>query len=133
MKTVQSKQQEFGTQSDVQWHPVQLPNIQDQSVKPGTKSKSRREGVIVVSTPRKGDVEVLKYLQEPRSTSELMRESKVRDRTKFRKRRIAPLLKAGWIEMTIPSTPHSSNQRYVLTERGLMALGKRALERRGTK
>ncbi len=46
------------------------------------------------------------------------------DRTKFRNQILAPLLAAGWVEMTIPDKPRSSKQKYRTTELGLKILRK---------
>ena len=49
-----------------------------------------------------------------------------RDRTKFRHQVMNPLLDAGWLEMTTPDKPTSSQQKYRLTAAGrnvLAALG----------
>ncbi len=46
------------------------------------------------------------------------------DRTKFRNQVLAPLLTAGWVEMTIPDKPRSSKQKYRTTELGLRILQK---------
>ena len=35
------------------------------------------------------------------------------DRKHFRKRYLQPMLKNGWLKMTIPAAPRSSLQRYV--------------------
>jgi len=40
------------------------------------------------------------------------------DRTKFRHQVLNPLIKIGFIEMTIPDKPRSSKQKYRLTEKG---------------
>ena len=45
------------------------------------------------------------------------------DRTKFRNQVLMPLLKAGWLEMTVPDKPTSSRQKYRTTEAGRQALG----------
>ena len=42
-----------------------------------------------------------------------------RDRTKFRKKYIYPLLEDEIIQMTIPDKPNSKSQKYRLTEKGL--------------
>jgi hypothetical protein len=47
-------------------------------------------------------------------------------RTKFRDQVLKPLLKAGWLEMTIPDKPRSSRQKYRLTERGRRSFAERA-------
>jgi len=38
--------------------------------------------------------------------------------TKFRGQVIKPLMKAGWLEMTIPDKPTNSKHKYRLTELG---------------
>ena len=43
----------------------------------------------------------------------------VTDRTKFRRKYIHPLLKAGILEQTVPDKPNSRNQKYQLTAIGL--------------
>ncbi len=40
------------------------------------------------------------------------------DRTKFRDQVLNPLIRAGFVEMTIPNKPRSSKQKYRLTEKG---------------
>lgn len=45
-----------------------------------------------------------------------------KDRTKFRKKFIHPLLAEKLIKMTIPDKPQSPNQQYVTTEKGLKLL-----------
>ena len=50
------------------------------------------------------------------------------NRTKFRDQVLNPLLKAGFIEMTIPEKPNSSKQRYRTTVAGREMLEKQAEE-----
>ena len=45
------------------------------------------------------------------------------DRTKFRNQVLKPLVKAGWLEMTVPDKPTSSRQKYRTTEAGRQTLG----------
>jgi len=37
---------------------------------------------------------------------------------RFRDQVLNPMLEAGWVEMTIPDKPTSSNQRYQITSAG---------------
>lgn len=67
-------------------------------------------------------VEVLELADFPRALPELMVPSGRTDRTKFRDGVVAPLLEAGFIEMTIPDKPRSSKQQYRITEAGRAAL-----------
>ncbi len=48
----------------------------------------------------------------------IMEQFEWKDRTKFRKKFIGPLLDAGLLEMTAPDRPTSPKQRYVITEKG---------------
>ncbi len=45
-----------------------------------------------------------------------------RDRTKFRKKFVYPLLEKGILEMTIPDKPNSPHQQYITTKSGLKLL-----------
>lgn len=67
-------------------------------------------------------VEVLELAVDPRALAELMIPSGRTDRTKFRDQVVAPLLKAGLLEMTIPDKPRSSKQQYRITEAGRRTL-----------
>src|SRR5690606_7550164 len=60
-------------------------------------------------------VQVLELADVPRALAELMAPSGRTDRTKCRDQLVAPLLKAGLLEMTIPDKPRSSKQQYRTT------------------
>lgn len=49
----------------------------------------------------------------PYTTLELMQKVNLKSRSSFKMHYLDPLLKAGMIEMTLPETPNSRNQRYV--------------------
>ncbi|MDD4183802.1 MAG: Fic family protein [Candidatus Izemoplasmatales bacterium] len=49
----------------------------------------------------------------PYTTLELMEKMNIKSRASFKKHYIDPLLHAGMIEMTLPETPKSRNQRYI--------------------
>ena len=51
--------------------------------------------------------------------SEMLSFMNLKDRTKFRKKYINPLMEAGILEMTIPDKPNSQLQKYRLTPLGL--------------
>lgn len=48
-----------------------------------------------------------------------------RHRTRFGTKWLQPLIAAGWLAMTIPDKPRSSQQRYVTTDRGRVVLAQR--------
>ncbi len=48
----------------------------------------------------------------------LQEEAAIKHREHFRKARLEPLLKAGWLDRTIPDKPTSRLQKYRLTEKG---------------
>jgi len=56
------------------------------------------------------------------TNAELMKEFGLKNRTKFRRKYIAPLLSEDLISMTIPDKPNSSNQKYIITEKGKLLL-----------
>ena len=55
---------------------------------------------------------------EPRPREALQAAAKMRHREHFRKAYVEPLVKAGWLEYTIPDKPTSRLQRYRLTKKG---------------
>lgn len=61
-------------------------------------------------------------LDGPASTPELLRVLGYKSRTGNFKKAIVRLLDTGHVEMTLPETPRSKNQRYRLTEKGRMLL-----------
>jgi ATP-dependent DNA helicase RecG len=67
---------------------------------------------------------VLEAAREPRTGAELQREARIRNRPHFLQAYLRPLVKAGWLSMTIPDKPRSRNQRYRTTELGLTALSR---------
>ena len=70
-------------------------------------------------------VEILAKCVEDQPLVALLAVAGRTDRTKFRNQVLAPLLTAGWLEMTIPDKPRSSKQKYRTTELGLKVLRER--------
>lgn len=66
---------------------------------------------------------ILMATSQPISAGELMKFAKQRNRTRFKKNYLDPLLNLGIIAMTQPDSPKSPTQKYYLTE-----LGKALLE-----
>ena len=60
---------------------------------------------------------IVDYCKEPRSLAEIAEHLGLSDRYKMKKKYIDPLL-GRYLEMTLPDTPNSPAQRYVLTEEG---------------
>ena len=69
-------------------------------------------------------VEILAKCVEDQPLVALLLAAGRADRTKFRNQVLAPLLTAGWLEMTIPDKPRSSKQKYRTTELGRKILRK---------
>ena len=65
---------------------------------------------------------VLAAAQTAKTRAELQEAAGLANRKHFRKAYLEPLLKAGWIEMTIPDKPRSSSQQYRTTEQGKSVL-----------
>ena len=55
----------------------------------------------------------LMELDVPYTRQELMNQCMIKSRASFKKNYLDPLLESGLIEMTIPDTPNSRNQRYI--------------------
>ena len=56
------------------------------------------------------------------SIIDIMKKFQRKDRTKFRKKFINPLLNEELIRMTIPDKPNSPKQKYIITEQGKQLL-----------
>ena len=62
--------------------------------------------------------ELLQKMTEPISAKEMREFCGMKDATYYKTNVITPLIEAGLVEMTQPSSPNSPTQRYVLTEEG---------------
>lgn len=65
---------------------------------------------------------LLSFCSTKQSISNIQKEFKWSDRTKFRNKYINPLLQEQLLEMTIPDKPQSSKQKYKTTDKGLALL-----------
>ena len=65
---------------------------------------------------------IMTLCEVPRTQAELMREIGLSHRTFFRRKRLAPLLRAGLIRMTRPDKPNHPDQAYVVTDAGMASL-----------
>ena len=90
----------------------------------GTQSAPSRHPVGIQSAPSQAQYKILVYCLEARSFSELLGLSGRKDRTKFRRQVLTPMLDARWLERTIPDKPTSRQQKYRLTEAGKELLKK---------
>lgn len=73
-------------------------------------------------------VEILYKCLIDTGITELMEIAGRTDRTKFRNQVLNPLIKAGFLEMTVPDKPSSSKQKYRVTEEGRDLLEKQTEE-----
>ena len=62
--------------------------------------------------------QVLIHCEEPRTGRNIQELLGLKHRETFLDNYLKPLLKSGWIEMTIPDKPTSSKQKYRITEKG---------------
>lgn len=67
---------------------------------------------------------LIDFCNESRAFHEILSHMGWKDRTKFRRQFILPLLKLNMIKRTIPEKPSSSKQKYLITESGVAALEK---------
>ena len=95
----------------------------------GTKSGPSRDQVGTKSGLSRDQADIMRKCFEDRAIGALMQIAGRSNRTKFRHQVLKPLLEDGWIEMTIPEKPTSSNQKYRTTELGRALLDQ--LEQRG--
>lgn len=70
------------------------------------------------SGPSRDQVEILVKARNGAALTDLMGVANRTNRTKFRDQVIKPLIEQGWLEMTIPDKPRSSQQKYRLTAKG---------------
>lgn len=70
------------------------------------------------SGPSPDQVEILVKASNGTALTDLMEVANRTNRTKFRDQVIKPLIEQGWLEMTIPDKPRSSQQKYRLTAKG---------------
>ena len=64
------------------------------------------------------ELQILRFSTAPKSTSELLQHLGYRSRTGNYKSALSNLLSKGYLEMTIPESPRSKNQKYRLTQTG---------------
>ena len=65
--------------------------------------------------------QVLRFCQTPRKASEIRELLNLRHRETFTDNYLRPLLRKGWLELTIPDKPRSRMRRYRTTKAGLAA------------
>lgn len=70
----------------------------------------------------------LNLVTKPATSTDLMKEFGVTNRTKFRRKYLTPLLREELITMTNPDKPNSPEQKYIITERGKLLLGELSAE-----
>jgi len=67
---------------------------------------------------RKHVNKILELCEKPITLKNLQKAFDWKNRTKFKKKFVNPLLEEGLVKMTIPNKPTSPNQKYVVTEKG---------------
>ncbi len=104
---------DLGT-AQVQVRPADLSTAQVPET-PGDLSTAQVPALKALSeTQRK----IVAFCDVPRRLAEIMEHLSIVNRGYFKKRRLAPLLRAGVMAMTNPDKPRAANQRYVLTDEG---------------
>ena len=84
----------------------------------GVKKESRRSHDGVMMTPSPEQASVLQYCINEKSLTELLAFMGKKSRTTFREDFLLPLIRIGWVELTIPAKPTSKNQKYRTTIKG---------------
>jgi predicted HTH transcriptional regulator len=104
------------------WRPKVTGDV-DSAESPGTMSGTK---LGTKSGPSRDQVKILAKASTGAALTELMAIDGRTNRTKFRDQVIKPLLDQGWLEMTLPDKPTSSQQKYRLTPAGAAWLNKGA-------
>jgi len=111
---------EVGPYMDIIFKPLAIQGIHEDQV--GTKSAPSRHQVGTKSALSRDELKLLKTCLKPKPIVELMADFNWKDRTKFRRRVLLPLLEQGLLQMTFPEKPNSRLQKYVTTESGKLLL-----------
>lgn len=115
--------EEYGTVMRVTFYPhsdiaTQIDASETGRHQVGTKSATSQHPVIEKELDFDTAAQKLSvFCAKARTMNEMVNFLGWKDRAKFRKRFIDPLIEKGIIEMTIPDKPQSSNQRYVATHK----------------
>ncbi len=88
----------------------------------GTKSGLSQSEAGTKSGLSQDQVELIRKCDGEKTASELIKIFGRSNRSKFQKKVLKPLIKAGLLEMTIPDKPQSRNQKYRLTTEGQIFL-----------
>lgn len=111
--------EELGTVLRVTFFPH--PEI-TKEVRVGTKLGPSRDQVGTKLQLDEELIALLRLCKEPNSIITLMQSLDWKNRTKFRKKYIEPLLAQGYLEMTFPDKPNSMKQKYQTTALGQAVL-----------
>ena len=95
----------------VKFLPAVLPDTPKDTGGVGTKLGLSRD-----------QVQIIRNLLNDKAITDLMELLGRTNRTKFRDQVLNPLIKTGFVEMTIPDKPRSSRQKYRLTDKGRESL-----------
>ncbi len=119
------KWEEFGSALRATFYPhPEVAKASQLGAKPGTQLAPSWHPVAEQLGLDDEMLQLIKFCSKPRPFQEMLKHLGWLDRTKFRRRYITPLLDKGMIRRTIPEKPSSSKQRYIVTDRGVEALGK---------
>ncbi|NCT57496.1 MAG: hypothetical protein GW760_07320 [Legionella sp.] len=114
--------EEFGSALRVTFYPH--PEVVELGAEPGTQLAPSLHSVIRALDLDDEMINLIEFCKEQRAFQAMLEYMGWKDRTKFRRRFISPLLEKGIIERTIPEKPSSSKQRYQITNHGLELLQK---------
>lgn len=114
--------EEFGSALRVTFYPH--PEVVELGAEPGTQLAPSQHSVIRELDLDDEMIQLIEFCKEKRSFQAMLEYMGWKDRTKFRRRFVSPLLEKGIIERTIPEKPSSSKQRYHITNHGFEILQK---------
>lgn len=99
------------------------PRRDQDGTKTGLSEPSKTESVRIpvgVRVPVSWQMieKILTFLETPKSILEIMNLLGWKNRTKFRKKFMTPLLEFGLLQMTLPAKPNSPAQKYYCSGKG---------------
>ena len=111
------KWEEFGSALRVTFYPhSEIHSIAQLGAESGTQSAPSQHPVIGELVLDDNLLKILHFCQNPKAFQDILEYMGWKDRTKFRRRFIRPLLDNNLLEQTIPEKPSSSKQKYISTK-----------------
>lgn len=116
METNGSPRPSFETDKEKTYFLATLP------IHPKSRLKARTDTELVPPVLERNEIRILEFCRSPRSRKEIFSHLRLSNQTRNYSRHVAPLVKHGFLVLTLPTKPKSGRQRYRTTDKGLLAL-----------